>query len=132
MEFKYIYMKLISGGIIGNSNYIGTSLNGWLLILLFLDNYDAKCDAYINAMKEMFKQITQNMSQSLTPKKSPETYDRYWWWMVYVKSAKGLPPLMRTKLIKKSQENQDEIQKNLYEANKWWNDWKFQLHWNKL
>ena len=28
MEFKYIYMKLISGGIIGNSNYIGTSLNG--------------------------------------------------------------------------------------------------------
>ena len=27
---------------------------------------------------------------------------------------------------------QDEIQKNLYEANRWWNDWKFQLHWNKI
>ena len=27
-EIKNIYMKLISGGIIGNSNYIGTSLNG--------------------------------------------------------------------------------------------------------
>ena len=25
-EIKYIYMKLISGGIIGNSNCIGTSL----------------------------------------------------------------------------------------------------------
>ena len=22
--------------------------------------------------------------------------------------------------------------KNPYKANKWWNDWKFQLHWNKL
>ena len=22
--------------------------------------------------------------------------------------------------------------KKLYEANKWWNDWKFQLHWHKL
>ena len=52
--------------------------------------------------------------------------------MVYVKSAKGLPPLMRTKLIKKSQEKQDGIQKNLYEANKWWNDWTFQLHLHKL
>ena len=27
-EIKNIYMKLISGGMIGNSNYIGTSLNG--------------------------------------------------------------------------------------------------------
>ena len=22
--------------------------------------------------------------------------------------------------------------KKLYEDNKWWNDWKFQLHWNNL
>ena len=22
--------------------------------------------------------------------------------------------------------------KKLYEANKWWNDWKFQLNWHKL
>ena len=38
------------------------------------------------------------------------------------KSAKGLPTLRRTKLSKKAQERQDEIQKKLYEANKWWND----------
>ena len=44
------------------------------------------------------------------------------------KSAKGLPPLSRTKLSKKAQENQDKIQKKLYEANKWWNDCRFQLH----
>ena len=47
--------------------------------------------------------------------------------MVYVKSAKELPPLKRSKLSKKSQEKQDK-----YEANKWWNDWGFQLHWNKF
>ena len=48
------------------------------------------------------------------------------------KSARGLPPLNRTKLSKKSQESQDYIQKKLYESNRWWNDWKFQLHWIKL
>ena len=52
--------------------------------------------------------------------------------MVYEKSAKGLPPLRRTKLSKKTQEKKDEIQKKMYESNKWWNDCKFQLHWNKL
>ena len=27
----YIYMKLISGGVIEDSNFIGTNLNGWFL-----------------------------------------------------------------------------------------------------
>ena len=48
-------------------------------IKLFLENYEARCVAYINAMKEMFKQIPQTMKKSLTKKKGPETHDRYWW-----------------------------------------------------
>ena len=52
--------------------------------------------------------------------------------MVYGKSARGPPPFKRTKLSKNAQESQYLIQKNLYEANSWWNDWKFQLRWNKL
>ena len=83
---------------------LGATLNFidiWLK--LFLDNYSARCDAYVNAMKDMFKQIPQTMSQPLTSKKSPETYDIYWWCMVYGKNAKGLPPLRRPKLSKKSQ-----------------------------
>ena len=48
------------------------------------------------------------------------------------KSDRGLPPLKRKKLSKKTQERQDVIQKKLYEANRWWNDWKLKLHWNKL
>ena len=52
--------------------------------------------------------------------------------MVYGKFSKGIPPLKISKLSKKSQEKEDEIKKKLYEANKWWNDWKFKLHWNNL
>ena len=51
------------------------------------------------------------------------------WYMK--RSAKGLPPLKRPKLSKKAQEKENEINK-LYEANQWWNDWKSQLHWNKI
>ena len=36
------------------------------------------------------------------------------------------------KLSKKSQEEEDEINRKLHKANKVWNDGKFQIHWNKL
>ena len=100
---------------------------------MFLDKYDARCEAYINAIQGMFKQIPQTMIKSLTPKKKVQKLmtDIGGGWYIE-KSAKGLPPLKISKLSKKEQEKQDEIQKKLYEANKWWNDWKFQLHWNKL
>ena len=47
------------------------------------------------------------------------------------KCARGLPPLNRTKLSKKAQDRHDIIKKK-YESNRWWNYWRFQLHWNKL
>ena len=34
----------------------------------FLDDYKPRCDAYVNAMKEMFNQIPLTMSKALTPK----------------------------------------------------------------
>ena len=40
------------------------------------------------------------------------------------KSVRVPPPLKRTKLSKQSQERKDVFQKKLYEANRWWNDWK--------
>ena len=64
-------------------------------------------------MKNIFKQISLNMIQTLTPKKSSETYDRNLWWMVYEKSAKGLHPLMISTPSKKAQDKEDEI-KNIY------------------
>ena len=32
------------------------------------DNYNGRCDAYFNAMKEMFKKIPLTMEKALTPK----------------------------------------------------------------
>ena len=45
---------------------------------------------------------------------------------------KGLPPLKRTKLSKRSQNRDDLIKNELFQSNRWWNDCKFQLHWNTL
>ena len=48
------------------------------------------------------------------------------------KCAKGLPPLKRTKLSKKSQKRDDLIKNKLFQSNMWWNDWKFQIHRNMI
>ena len=45
-------------------------------------------------------------------RKKPKTDDRYWWWIVFEKCARGLPPLKRKKLSKKVQERHDYILKN--------------------
>ena len=99
---------------------LGATLNFidiWLK--LFLDYYSARCDAYFNAMKEMFEQIHQTTEKALTPQQKVQKLMKYiggGWNMK--KSYNGLPPLQRTKPCKKAQENRDEILKNLYEANK--------------
>ena len=59
------------------------------------------------------------MKKALTPKKIQKLITDIVGGLYMKKYAKGLPPLRRTKLSKKSQENQDEIQKRLYEANNW-------------
>ena len=48
------------------------------------------------------------------------------------KHAKGLPPLTRNTLAKKFKQRHDEIKSKLFDANRWWNYWKFQLHWHML
>ena len=84
-------------------------------------------------MTEMFKKIPLTIKKSLTPKqKFQKLMTDIGGGQFTEKGDRGLPPLRRTKLSIKSQERQDEIQKNIYEANKWWNDWRFQLHWHKL
>ena len=48
------------------------------------------------------------------------------------KMSKGLPPLKKKKPSKKSQEKDGKMKWKLHTANMNFNDWKFQLHWNKL
>ena len=43
-----------------------------------------------------------------------------------------IQPPKKQKISRKAQEKEDEIKRNLQKANQNWNNWKFQIHWNKL
>ena len=48
------------------------------------------------------------------------------------KLGQKLPPLKKRRLSKKYQKEEDEIKRKLHKANQYWNDWKLQIHSNKL
>ena len=77
----------------------------------------------------MFKQIPTIKSKPLSQDKKHQkllTKIDGGWYME--KITKGIPPLRKQKLSKKSQERDDKIQKKLYTDNRSCNDWKYQLH----
>ena len=78
----------------------------------------------------MFKTIPQHFETPLTSREKNQKLitDIGGGWYLE-KCEKGLPPLKRKKLSKKSQERGDLIKSKLFQSNRWWNDWKFQLHW---
>ena len=92
---------------------LGATLNFidiWLK--LFVDNYDARCVSYINATKEMFKQIPQNMSKALTPKEKVQKLMTDISGGQYMeKGSKGLPPLNISNLSKKHKRRRMEFKK---------------------
>ena len=84
-------------------------------------------------MVKMFKTIPQNVENPLTSREKIKISLHILGGGWYLdKFKKGLTPLKRTKLTEKAQERNYLIQKKLFEYNRWWNDWKFQLHWNML
>ena len=86
---------------------------------------------YFFAMKNMFQKIPVELTKPPIPKKTI-IITCYWRWLVYEKLSKNITPLKKIKLIKKVQENEDEIRINLHKANQYWYYWEFQIHWNKL
>ena len=52
--------------------------------------------------------------------------------MVHEKTNEKLPPLKKQKITEKPQEKLDEIKRHVQMENKSWNEWKLQIHWNKL
>ena len=84
-------------------------------------------------MVEMFKTIPQNVGKPLTSREKNQKLiiDIGGGWYLEI-FQKGLPPLKRTKLSKKAQKSYDLIKNRIFISNMWWNDWKFQLHWNML
>ena len=81
----------------------------------------------------MFKTIPQNYEKPLTSRDKNQRLitDIGGGWYLK-KREKGLPPLKRTKLSKNAKKRDDLIKNKLFQSNRWWNDWKFQLHWNIL
>ena len=77
------------------------------------ENFDARCEAYINAMKVMFRQIPQTIKIALAPKQKVQklmTDIGGGWYMV--KIARGIPPLRITKLSKKHKKVRMKFKKN--------------------
>ena len=48
------------------------------------------------------------------------------------KLGQKLPPPKKRKLRKKFKKEEYKIKRRLTKDNQEWNDWKFQIHWNKL
>ena len=48
------------------------------------------------------------------------------------KLGQKIQPLKKIRLRKKAQEKEDEIKRKLHKSNQACNDWKLQIHWNKL
>ena len=98
----------------------------WLKLLE--DNYEVRCGMYNKYMKDMFKQITTTITKALSPKQKVQKLMIEiggGWYME--KIAKGITLLNRPRLRKKSQDQEDKIKK-IYKADKWWDDWRLQLH----
>ena len=95
------------------------------------DNYEIRYAMYNKTMKEMFKIIPLAMSKALSPKQKVQKLMTYIGGGCYMKRiSKGLPPLRRSKISKNHKRRKMKLIK--YEANRYWNYWKFQLHRNKL
>ena len=84
-------------------------------------------------MVKMFKTVPQNVGKPLTTRERNQklSTDIGGGWYLE-KCEKGLTLLKRKKLSKKAQERHDLIKNKLFQYNMWWNDWKLQLHWDKL
>ena len=67
---------------------LGVTLNFIEICLKLLDdNDDTRRLSYITDMKEIYKQISTTMTKLLSLKKTTETYDRNWWWMINGKNT---------------------------------------------
>ena len=82
---------------------------------------------------EVFKQIIVQLPKPLSHKGNHQLLlnDIGFHWCTR-KTNEKLPPLRKQKLSKKSQEKKDAVKINLQISNQIWNDWTFQIHWNKI
>ena len=64
----------------------------------FRHNYFARSESYTVAMVEMFKTIPKNVGKPLTTREKKSKIDyRYWGWMVFGKTPKGITTIKENK-----------------------------------
>ena len=71
-------------------------------------------------------------TKQLVKIKVPVSINRYWWLVVHGKISNKIPPLYKQKLSKNPQEKDNRIKIDLQTANRNYNGWKLQQHWNML
>ena len=88
---------------------------------------------YVFNMNKLFHKTPVELPKQPNPRKKRKSllHAIVGGWYVN-KLVQKLQPLQKRRLRKKSQKSLDEIQRILTEANQYWNDWKFHIHWNKL
>ena len=68
-ESSIVYRAIPDDATIKILEALGATINFIGIWLIFLrENFDARCEAYINAMKLMFRKIPQTIKIALTPK----------------------------------------------------------------
>ena len=84
-------------------------------------------------MKKLFQKIQVELLKQPTPRKKRRS-------LLYAigggrnvnKLGQKLPPPKKRRLSKKFQKEEYERKRKLNKANKYWNDWKFNMHRNKV
>ena len=85
-------------------------------------------------MSELFKTTPKSLPEKtlIIIKEISDKYQGSIWEMVYRQDKCQSTPIKRRQSVKSEQTNEDKTKKDIRKANDNWNDWKFQLHWNKL
>ena len=96
-------------------------------------NFIERCNLYTHNMNLLFQKINVELHNQHSPwvKLQSLLHAIGGGWYVY-KLGQKISQLKKSELSKKSQKEENKIKRRLTEDNQEWNDWKFQIHWNKL
>ena len=88
---------------------------------------------YIFDIKKLFLKISFELPKpSITKEKHQPLLHAIGGGWYMKKLSQNIQPLKKRKPSKRAQEKENKIKIKLYKDNQDWNDWKFQIHWNKL
>ena len=91
------------------------------------------CNLHVHNIEKLFHKTPVELPYQPSPNEKRKSLLYDIGGACYVeKLGQKLPELKRNKSGKKNQKEEDKINRILTEAIKMWNDWNFQIHWNKL